>query len=350
MSRQAFSKQREYIKPEAFMELSNAVVEEFEECDEEKEEYRGYRLFAVDGTLIDLPNNKRMIEEFGASSNGTTTKYAKGLAITVCDVLNKLAITGQMYRYDDSEKKRIFDVIEEVEARGYKKGLWLLDRGYPSFDLYYALQEMGRKFVIRVSSNALKEINEANKADQIIRVTREGKTVTLRVVNLLLNSGVTEKLVTNLPEEFDINDLMELYAQRWGIETSYRFLKNSLSLEVFTGETKTAVLQDFYAGIFLTNMATIIEREQADMLDDMLKDRHLTQDYHPSRTKIMGDLKENVVGLLLIDSARKRKKAFDTLFLRVKENAWHPPKEKSFPRKYESSRRSNRKSHPKSLH
>lgn len=58
--------------------------------------------------------------------------------------------------------------------------------------------------------------------------------LSFRVVRFKLTEYSYEVLLTNLSEdEFSVVDLKELYAMRWGIETSFRDLKYSLDLSYF---------------------------------------------------------------------------------------------------------------------
>ena len=58
--------------------------------------------------------------------------------------------------------------------------------------------------------------------------------LSFRVVRFKLTQDSYEVLLTNLSEdEFSVVDLKELYAMRWGIETSFRDLKYSLALSYF---------------------------------------------------------------------------------------------------------------------
>ena len=58
--------------------------------------------------------------------------------------------------------------------------------------------------------------------------------LSFRVVRFKLTEYSYEVLLTNLSEdEFSVVDLKELYAMRWGIETSFRDLKYSLALSYF---------------------------------------------------------------------------------------------------------------------
>jgi len=350
VSRQGFSKKREQIKPEAFIYLNDLLVQKFEKEDGEIATYRGYRLFGADGTLIDLPNTPQLRERFGCSSNGTDKTFAKGLAITAFDVLNKITIFAELYRYDDSEKRRIHDIVDGFAELYREKSIWLLDRGYPSFELFTKLEQNSQNFVIRVSAQSLKEINNANEADQIITVTRGAISVSLRVVNLVLSSGESEKLVTNLFSDFTPADFGELYAKRWAIETNYMFLKKKTFLEVFTGESETAVLQDFYSSILVLNMAAITEREQEDILakNDAVcsSGKHSGCVYRPNKTKLIRDIKRNFVDLMTCEKKMSRVFKQFRLYNQIKRYAFLDVPDRHYPRNFVKSN-NRRVSHPK---
>jgi len=350
VSRQAFSKTRENLKHEAFIDLNDLLVRKFEEEDDAIATYRGYRVFSADGALIDLPNTDKMRERFGFSENGTDKTYAKGLAITAFDVLNKITVFGELYRYDDSEKRRILDIADAFAKLYSEKTIWLLDRGYPSFELFTRFEQNSQNFLIRASSQSLAEINNAKEADQIIEITRNSLTIKLRIVNVDLSSGESEKLVTNLYEGFSHEDLRGLYAARWGIETNYRFWKCKTFLEVFTGESETAVLQDFHASILVLNMAAIVEREQAEILREnnavCANGKFCGCEYRPNKTNIIREIKHNFVKLMLCE--KKTNRAFTQFFLarNIKRYAFLDIPGRSFPRNF-AKNKSRRSTHPK---
>ena len=350
VSRQAFSKSRENIKHQAFIDLNDLLVQKFEKEDGDISTYRGYRLFSADGTLIDLPNTPQLREHFGYSSNGSGKTYAKGLAITAFDVLNKITIFAELYRYDDSEKRRMLDIADGFAKLYKEKSIWLLDRGYPSFELFARLEDNAQNYVIRVSSQSLKEVNEANDADQTISVKRGTHSIKLRVVNIVLSSGETEKLVTNLYSDFTLTDFEELYAKRWGIETNYRFLKKKTCLEVFTGESITVVLQDFHASIVVLNMAAIAEREQEDILRRnnavCAEGKHSGCEYRPNKTKLIRDIKRNFVDLMMCENKMSRVFKKFRLYKQIKRYAFLDVPDRHYPRNFTRSQ-SRRESHPK---
>ena len=63
-----------------------------------------------------------------------------------------------------------------------------------------------------------------------------------RVVEITLENGTKEILATNLdPEEFTIEELKELYAQRWSIETGFKKLKSQIQIEQFSGHRRIII-------------------------------------------------------------------------------------------------------------
>ncbi len=66
-----------------------------------------------------------------------------------------------------------------------------------------------------------------------------------RMVRLEIKPGFFETLVTNT--DYSPEKLKELYAYRWGIETSFRDLKYSIGLTHFHAKKKEGILQEIYA-------------------------------------------------------------------------------------------------------
>lgn len=65
------------------------------------------------------------------------------------------------------------------------------------------------------------------------------------MVRLEVDEGKYETLVTNT--DYSIQELKNLYASRWGIETSFRDLKYSVGLVNFHAKKKEGILQEIFA-------------------------------------------------------------------------------------------------------
>lgn len=119
----------------------------------------------------------------------------------------------------------------------------------------------GIHFVMRAKdlflSGKTQLIRELNKnCMQIFRY--KGEQYVFRRAVLILDNGTIETLITTLPATFTMEDLKHLYSKRWGIESKYYYLKHRLQIENFSGYHEISVLQDFYATIFLNNIAAFI--------------------------------------------------------------------------------------------
>ena len=83
--------------------------------------------------------------------------------------------------------------------------------------------------------------------------------LSFRVVRFKLTEDTYEVLLTNLPEdEFSVSELKDLYAMRWGVETSFRDLKYSLALSYFHSKKTENILQEVFARLTMYNFAELI--------------------------------------------------------------------------------------------
>jgi IS4 transposase len=91
-----------------------------------------------------------------------------------------------------------------------------------------------------------------------------------------LPTGETETLVTSLNQkQLPIRKAAGLYFKRWAVETSYDLLKSKLQLENFSGKTAVSVKQDFYATMYLANLASFIAADADEMIAQADADKDL---------------------------------------------------------------------------
>ncbi len=77
--------------------------------------------------------------------------------------------------------------------------------------------------------------------------------MTFRVIRFKLTDDKYEVLITNLSnEEFTVDELKNIYAMRWGIETSFRNLKYSLSLMLFHSKKRSIFYKKYLQGLLCT--------------------------------------------------------------------------------------------------
>lgn len=262
VSKQAISKARKGIDPELFNEFVRTSVRTYYQENPSLRTWHGYHPHAIDGSVLQIPQTEENVDEFGGSSNQYTVCSAQATASTCFDVLNDIIVDADIKPYGYSERKLASMHIKQMERYGFQaKSLFLFDRGYPAYDLYREIHELGQFFLMRLTSTAH---NSAKDGEIFPYKVNDEPPVTLRVVHVVLDDGTLERLVTNIldpsitPEMFK-----ELYFLRWGTECKYKEFKDRLEIEEFTGYHPICVRQGFFIAMFRANLVAIL-KAQAD--------------------------------------------------------------------------------------
>ena len=226
-------------------------------------------------------------------------------------------------------------LIEDLEQKGLKKDLILFDRGYLGGPFLGYLGTSNIHFLMRVKSNEDKQILAAQEPDQIITyIATKEATITIRVVRFPLDSGEEEVLVTNLlDEDLSLDDFKKLYFRRWGIETKFDELKNRIEVQNFSGETPIAIEQDFYASIYLSNMASLAKREANEAIEERNNGKELKYDYQTNTNILIGKLKDKLILMLLEPDPDKRAAEYHRIMERISANVVPIRPDRKNPRK-----------------
>ncbi len=225
ITKQAFSKARQHISPEAFKELFKLTTTEMLQ-DNDAKRLNKYRVYAIDGTELELSCSKELNKEYPPLRNNATSPRAR--VSILYDVLNDYIIDADMQSISVSERIMAKNTLNNYDKSKNEIGLFILDRGYPSKELISLFDS--HKYVMRLQKSFSTEIDNSSKTDFAYILNYNDKEIKVRVVKLRLSSGETEVLITNLScKEFKRTDFMSIYALRWGIETKYDLLKNKIT-------------------------------------------------------------------------------------------------------------------------
>lgn len=310
ITKQAFSKARQKISPDAFKELFEMTGQSATEEDVFGR-YNGYRVFAVDGTELQLPKSGEISGKF-RQTRGSFCPHARASAF--CDVLTGLTAHACIDTTETGERELAMEHLRYFEMFKGSKDIVLFDRGYPSHAMIKYLDESGYKYLMRLQKSFNAQIDNTDKKDFYVRING----CNVRVIKLVLPNGETETLITNLGRPaFKTTQFMELYHLRWGIETKFNTLKNKLDIESFSGKTLLTVLQDFYATLFLSNIAAAIKAESDEIICDDNTDKHLKYDYITNENVLIGKLKDKLVLILLNPDAYARGLLLDKLIAQI---------------------------------
>lgn len=267
----AICKARQKVRYTAFQELFEATAQAAPRTNC----FHGYHVIAIDGMQGELPKTPELCEKYCSSPKMRTPVFH---AVSAFDVLNEIFISSEFQFGTANERNIACQVIDSVMQNpvyANESQIWVFDRGFPSLLLLQKLMQHNLKYVMRVSRNFLKEIDDFRRSkyvDRQVHIAYSKKRMAsnrvksdgicefdLRCVRIMLPSGEEEILITNLDRvDFPKRDIKKLYSLRWGIETSFNYLKNAVFVEEFTSRTENGLKQDYYVSLLVYNFASCI--------------------------------------------------------------------------------------------
>jgi len=298
-STSAFVQQRGKILPEAFETIFRMFVDE----SDPSRLYNGYRLFAVDGSDIQIPTNPQDKDSYFPGSNGQHPYNLLHLN-AMYDLLQRTYVDAIVQkRHSCDECRSLADMVDRSSVK--QPAIIIADRAYESYNVLAHIQEKGWFFLIRVkdsSSSGLaagldlplldmfdfpihlsltrKQTNETKhlrKQRNHYKLIQSNRTfdylpaksrkhhptvfyqLPFRVVRFAISENSFETVVTNLPlDSFPPSELKRLYAMRWGIETSFRELKYTVGLLHFHAKKTEHILQEIFARLTMYNFSELI--------------------------------------------------------------------------------------------
>jgi hypothetical protein len=175
----------------------------------------------------------------------------------IVDIPNNCIVNAKVAGFESGERVLAIEQIKELGV--VPNALFLFDRGYWSPELLAAILANEQKFLIRLQSNHAKSVAKDKKL----------KALGLRFVSFKLGSGDAENLLTNLPvHEVSDEELFELYAKRWGIESKYLELKSRLEIDNLSEKSLNSVLQDIYATLYMSNLTAFLCYEADEIIQE----------------------------------------------------------------------------------
>lgn len=331
----AFCKARQKIRPEAYLEIMRFAAQKFYELFPVRT-FRGFRVLAVDGSDLNLPNTPELSEVFGAQ-NFQGGSQVQALLSTMYDVLNHVIVDASVESVSEGNERKMamehFSVYDSIKSG---KDIITADRGYPSEKLLNDLEQRGLHYVIRCNEKEFwREVRLREEGEDVLisRKLADGKTLDVRVITLLTESGNREILLTNLfGKEYDTDFFKEVYRLRWKIESNYNLLKNNMQLENFSGWKPVCILQDIYAQLFLMNAAAMLEAEMSDQVEKRNSDPERKNKVAINRVTCIRLLKDNVIELLMDPSNRKTIKLMKKIRRTMLQNMTTVKEKNSSPR------------------
>lgn len=250
ISEAAFAKGRQRMPMTFWIELIIALGEGFEEQHGDLHYFRGFRILAMDGTRIDLPECRELCNHFGTAKNAFGLQQPQARMVML-----QFPFTRMPYRYElapvgQGETTLAMNLCGNLRARD----LVLLDAGFWSYGLLWKIQNQQAFFALRLKSGLkLATVRRLGNSERLVRWTPKDsrgnwrkaglpKSIDLRVIEYRVPGFRRQAIVTNvLPQTAISRDdwtrlstschdahrklSVGLFHRRWEIETSYYEMK-----------------------------------------------------------------------------------------------------------------------------
>jgi hypothetical protein len=267
--RSAVSRARAHLSWKAFEDIFYKSVGLFYNSDSinKSRNWKGLRIFAIDGSKHILPANNELRKCFNAKSglgNPGKGHYPQCLVSTVFDVLTRIPVSLSIDPVTSNERKIAIELLSQIP----ENGILTLDRGYPGYELLYEIKANYKghclircqsKYSFKVVSDFLK----SGRKEAIVKIDpsehfrkrlpasqrKDFPIITVRLIRYKAKDGTLSALLTDLidTKKYSAQEIIDLYRKRWGIETYYRNSKTILEIERFHSRTKNGILQEFFA-------------------------------------------------------------------------------------------------------
>lgn len=259
-----------------FKTINTAVLRTYE-AEQDDFLWKNHRLFAVDGTKMNLP---KQLEKASYKPPSKNAYYPQGLVSCLYQLKSKMPVDFDLAPHLNERKMAVehLKVVNENDVIIY-------DRGYFSYFMLYSHYKKGVHAVFRLPMHSLKVIDEFTKSkdmEQLVVIIpnknhqRELRKqhpgiefipLSLRLIKYVI-SDTTYVIGTTLTDTqlYKIEEFPDIYHSRWGIEELYKISKVLIDVEDFHGLTERGVKQELFAHFALITFSRIFTNQTNDIL------------------------------------------------------------------------------------
>ena len=241
----------------------------------------GHRVFAVDGSKLNLP---RPLRDAGYTTPSEQAHYPQGLLSCLYRLQSRLPVDFDLVAHAN-ERLAALAHLPALEPRD----VVVYDRGYYSFELLCAHRERGLHAVFRIRRKAGKALDrfiDSKKTDKVCAILpgrdalrelsrkhpgKRWRPLPLRLVKY--TRGATEYVLgTTLLDSrrYRVAALADLYHARWGVEELYKVSKQFLEVDQFHGRSERLVKQELFAHFNLIAMTRLLANRDAALCEAAL--------------------------------------------------------------------------------
>jgi hypothetical protein len=235
----------------------------------------GHRLLAIDGVTVNGCRAKTLFKALRPRRRGRPPLDPKGqpqlLIVALVDVLTRQPLTWVAVEPGRGERS----AFNQIKGFLGPKTILVADRGFPSRELLTLLLTTQCRFVLRTTTgtSAFGEVQDALRGghkDRNVRFRLEKRKNSVFWNGRLVRGRPKEQkgktaeewcLITNLPRNHRWTrfTILDLYHQRWGIETFFREWKKYWGGDCFHSHSLEGMKQEVTMSMLAASMVAAME-------------------------------------------------------------------------------------------
>lgn len=272
----SFCEARKKLDEAVFKEINQKIIETYAaQGQDESYNWLGHRIFAVDGSRINLP---RSLIACGYPLPSDNSNYPQGLLSCLYQVKSQMPFDFDLVSHANERTcaEQHLQVLAQDDVVVY-------DRGYFSYLMLHCHLELNIHAIFRLQESSytvIKEFFSSTQTDIIVTINPSATVrneiraehPALNIVPLpmrLIKYQTGEEtfcLGTTLLDQsrYTKQDFIDVYHARWGVEELYKISKRVFIIEDFHAQTERGVKQEIFAHFSLVTMNRIFAN-QADI-------------------------------------------------------------------------------------
>jgi hypothetical protein len=303
----------------------------------EAHEWRGLKLYGMDGSTIRVPDTPENRETFGGQSGrkGSESGYPMVKMVALMLLRSHLLAGCEFGSYGANEIQYAWPLLESIPS----KSLTILDRGFFGARLLLAIEGVGnRQWLTRARTDLkFRTIKKFGRGDELIEVKVSNharrqdpslpETWQMRAIRYRRKGFRPQLLLTSLrdPDEYPANEVVDLYHERWELELGYDEIKTELleREETIRSKKPDGVKQELWGILLAYNLVRL---EMASIATEA--------DVEPTRISFVESLRliRDEWEWLSVTSPGAIPKRLEALRRNVKGYVLPPRRDRTFPR------------------
>jgi len=261
---------RQKLSEDLFVDINHHFISTMTSSRENR--WHGCRLFAVDGTKVNLPPD---LVRDGYALPQEGSYYPQGLVSCLYEITSR--VPHHFVLSPDLNERQV--ALQHL-ASLTPKDLVIYDRGYWSYGLIYHHEKAGIPLVMRLcETSGFKEVDRfaaSGKSEEMVEILPskgtqkkirkqwgifDFKPIRLKLLRYEINDQPYILATTLFDASISIKEFSDLYHGRWAIEELYKISKCIIEVEDFHAKSERGVKQEIYAHFCLITLTQSLCQE-----------------------------------------------------------------------------------------